>query len=208
MPSEAKAGHQGCSRKVERMAGLSVEKLALPGILLLTPAIHRDARGFFSETFNSRLFADAGITQTFVQDNQSLSADAGVVRGLHFQIPPRAQDKLVRVVRGSILDVAVDIRHGSPTFGRHVAVTLSASNWSQLWVPKGFAHGFCTLEPNTEVIYKVTDYYAPECDLGIRWDDPALGIAWPVAAEHAILSVKDRRHPTLAELPVHFTFTA
>lgn len=142
----------------------------------------------------------------FVQDNQSLSREKGVIRGLHYQVEPRAQGKLVRVVRGAIFDVAVDIRQGSPHFGRHVAVTLSAENWSQLWIPVGFAHGFCTLEPDTEVIYKVTDYYAPECDRGIAFDDPALGIAWPVPAGAATLSDKDRKNPTLAELGQQFLY--
>lgn len=130
------------------------------------------------------------------------------MRGLHFQSPPHAQGKLVRVVRGSILDVAVDIRKGSPSFGRHVAVELSVENWRQLWVPAGFAHGFCTLEENTEVFYKVTDYYAPECDKGIRWDDPQIGIAWPVGAESVVLSDKDRRLPSLADSPSFFTYGA
>ena len=141
---------------------MQITTLAIPDVKLIGPAIHRDARGFFSETFNARALIAAGIDQVFVQDNQSLSVERGVVRGLHFQLQPKAQDKLVRVTRGAILDVAVDIRRGSPTYGRHVAVELSAANWQQLWVPKGFAHGFCTLEPDTEVIYKVTDYYAPE----------------------------------------------
>jgi len=181
--------------------------LDIPDIKLVVPTRHRDGRGFFSETYHMRALADAGITAEFVQDNHSLSVAKGVVRGLHFQTAPHAQDKLVHVTRGAILDVAVDIRRGSPTYGRHVAVVLSAENWQQLWVPVGFAHGFCTLEPNTEVLYKVTDYYAPECDRGLAWDDPALGIDWPVAAEAAILSDKDRRHPRLAELPAYFTYT-
>jgi dTDP-4-dehydrorhamnose 3,5-epimerase len=184
---------------------MDVNELEIPAVKLITPRIHRDERGFFSETYSAKALAEAGITATFVQDNHSLSRQRGVVRGLHFQIAPRAQGKLVRVTRGSIFDVAVDIRSGSPTFGRHVGVTLSAANWSQLWVPVGFAHGFCTLEDDTEVQYKVTDDYAPDCDRGILWSDPALGIAWPVADSAAILSEKDRRNPRLADMPVAFT---
>jgi dTDP-4-dehydrorhamnose 3,5-epimerase len=178
--------------------------MEIPEVKLIQPQCHRDGRGFFSETFNARALTEAAIDGNFVQDNHSLSNLKGVIRGLHFQIPPHAQDKLVRVIRGAILDVAVDIRRNSPSYGRHVAVVLSAENWKQLWVPKGFAHGFCTLEPDTEVIYKVTDYYAPECDRGLAWNDPALGIDWPIAMDDAILSDKDRRHPPLAELPGYF----
>jgi dTDP-4-dehydrorhamnose 3,5-epimerase len=185
---------------------LHVEALSIPEVKIMTPPIFRDDRGFFSETYNAAALASAGINATFVQDNQSLSRAKGVIRGLHYQVAPRAQGKLVRVVRGAIFDVAVDIRRGSPHFGQHVTVTLSAENWSQVWIPAGFAHGFCTLEPDTEVIYKVTDYYAPECDRGIAFDDPALGIAWPVPANEATLSDKDRKHPTLAELDEQFAF--
>jgi dTDP-4-dehydrorhamnose 3,5-epimerase len=149
--------------------------------------------------------AEAGISLTFVQDNHSMSAEPGIVRGLHFQVPPHAQDKLVRVVRGKILDVAVDIRKGSPTFGRHLAVELSSENWKQLLVPVGFAHGFCTLEPNTEIIYKVTSPYAPQSDMGIRWNDPALEVAWPAFAG-AQLSGKDRALPFLAEVDSPFQY--
>jgi dTDP-4-dehydrorhamnose 3,5-epimerase len=166
---------------------------------VLTPRKHGDARGFFSEVYNRRTLDELGIDVDFVQDNHSLSAEQGVVRGLHFQTRPHAQAKLVRVVRGSILDVAVDIRRASPTFGRHVAVVLSAENWRQIFVPEGFAHGFATLEPNTEVLYKVTDYYAPDCDRGLLWNDPALAIDWGLSAESAILSERDRQHPTLAK---------
>ena len=147
-----------------------------------------------------------GIDAAFVQENHSLSVDRGVVRGLHFQSPPAGQAKLVRVGAGSILDVAVDIRRGSPSYGRHVAVVLSAAEGNQLFVPEGFAHGFCTLEPNTEVIYKVNRYYSREHDLGLAWNDPELGIAWPVSEGDALLSDKDRRQPALAELPAYFRY--
>lgn len=172
----------------------------------IRPIRHRDPRGFFSEIFRETLLREHGIDVPFVQENHSLSVDPGVVRGLHFQIPPAGQDKLVRVAVGAILDVAVDIRVGSPSYGRHVAVVLSADQGNQLFVPEGFAHGFCTLEPNTEVVYKVSRYYSPAHDKGLAWDDPALGIAWPVSGEAALLSDKDRRNPLLADLPAHFHF--
>ena len=180
---------------------MDIKLLDIPGVMLLTPKIFRDTRGFFSETYNREAWQASGLTAEFVQDNQSLSRDPGVVRGLHFQIAPKAQGKIVRVVRGAIFDVAVDIRPGSPTYGRFVTATLSADNWTQIWIPAGFAHGLCTLEPDTEVLYKVTAPYAPALDRGIAWDDPALGIPWPVAPGKAILSDKDRRHPRLADLP-------
>ena len=170
------------------------------------PVRHPDPRGFFSEIFRDSVLREHGIDATFVQENHSLSVDCGVVRGLHFQIPPAGQGKLVRVAAGSILDVAVDIRTGSPTYGHHVAVVLSAAQGNQLFVPEGFAHGFCTLEPNTEVVYKVTRYYSREHDSGLAWDDRDLAIAWPVSREAALLSDKDRRQPTLAELPAHFRY--
>jgi dTDP-4-dehydrorhamnose 3,5-epimerase len=172
----------------------------------IRPVRHHDPRGFFSEIFRESLLREHGIGVAFVQENHSLSLDRGVVRGLHFQIPPAGQAKLVRVAVGSVLDVAVDIRRGSPTYGRHVAIVLSAEQGNQLFVPEGFAHGFCTLEPNTEVVYKVSGYYSPAHDKGLAWDDPALAIAWPVPAAEALLSDKDRRHPSLAELPAHFQY--
>ena len=175
-------------------------------VLVITPKIFKDDRGFFSETYNQSALSQIGLDVTFVQDNHSLSKDKGVVRGLHFQTPPNPQGKLIRVVRGAIFDVAVDIRTGSPTFGKHISRILSAENWEQLWVPVGFAHGFCTLEPNTEVIYKVTSLYAPDCDRGIQWNDPALGIAWPLGPDKAILSDKDKTHPTLTDLPETFVY--
>jgi len=181
---------------------MKVEPQAIPDVLLIEPARLGDARGFFSEVWSRRGLAASGLDVEFVQDNHSLSREAGVLRGLHFQRPPAAQGKLVRVVRGSILDVAVDIREGSPTYGRHVACVLSAANWQQLWVPRGFAHGFATLEPDTEVLYKVDAYYDRAADAGILWSDPALGIAWPV--ETPILSDKDRTAPRLADIAPPF----
>lgn len=179
---------------------MDVVSLDIPDIKIIRPKKFGDHRGFFSETYTKKTFEAAGLHYDFVQDNQSLSAEVGTIRGLHFQLPPFAQDKLVRVVRGAILDVAVDIRKGSPTFGRHVSAVISASEWNQILVPVGFAHGFCTLEPDTEVIYKVTNYYSPEHDRGLLWNDPELGIDWPVSADKARLSDKDYKHPTLAQL--------
>ena len=177
----------------------------IPDVKLVQPDKFGDSRGFFSETYSRKALTAAGLADVeFVQDNQSLSADVGCVRGLHFQTPPMGQGKLIRVVRGAILDVAVDIRRGSRTYGRHVAVRVSAEQWNQIYVPVGFAHGFCTLEPDTEVIYKVTNYYSPQHDRGLLWNDPALGIDWPVAGGSAKLSDKDKKHPTLAELPAYF----
>ena len=187
------------------MCACKVERLEIDGLKVLVPDRFRDARGFFSETHSDRAMQDAGIDATFVQENHSLSVDKGVVRGLHFQSGDFAQGKLVRVVRGSILDIAVDIRKGSPTFGRHVRRVLSADNWEQLWIPVGFAHGFCTLEANAEVLYKVTAPYAPSLSHSLLWNDPALGIDWPVTPAEAILSPKDAEAPTLAELPSYFT---
>ena len=177
---------------------------SIPDVLLIEPAKHGDARGFFSEVWKRSALAARGFTADFVQDNHSHSQAVGVLRGLHFQRPPAAQGKLVRVIRGRILDVAVDIREGSPTFGQHVAVELSAENWRQLWVPRGFAHGFLTLEPDTEVIYKVDSEYDAAADAGIAWDDPALGIEWPLPPGGPTLSDKDRRAPRLAEIAPPF----
>jgi dTDP-4-dehydrorhamnose 3,5-epimerase len=177
-----------------------VENTSLDLVKIITPRKSDDDRGFFSEVYNASAWRKAGFHLNFVQDNHSLSRDIGVIRGLHFQTTPFAQDKLVRVVRGRILDVAVDIRRSSPTFGRHVAVELSAQNWRQLLVPIGFAHGFCTLEPDTEVVYKVTNIYSAANDRGLAFDDPALGIAWPIAPDKVTTSDKDRKWPTLAEL--------
>jgi dTDP-4-dehydrorhamnose 3,5-epimerase len=184
---------------------MKVERLAIPDVILLTPRKFGDARGFFSETFNARRFAEAGIDLPFVQDNQSLSERRGTIRGLHCQVAPNVQGKLVRVVKGAIWDVAVDIRRGSPTYGRHVAATLSAENWSQLWIPGGFLHGFCTLEPGTEVIYKVTADYDPGAERGVIWNDSELALPWPVSSEEAVLSEKDRLLPTLSVCKTWFS---
>ncbi len=182
------------------------ERFDIPDVLLIKPKKFGDARGYFMETFRQSLFEEQAGPVRFVQDNQSLSADGGTVRGLHFQLSPCAQGKLVSCVAGAILDVAVDIRVGSPTYGKHVSAELTAENGHQLWVPVGFAHGFCTLEPMTKVSYKVTDYYSAEHDRGLRWDDPELGIAWPVTAENAVLSAKDKSQPGFLGLDAHFTY--
>ena len=181
-----------------------IEESSIPAVKILVPKKYGDHRGFFSEVYNKQALTEAGIEIEFLQDNHSLSAERGTVRGLHFQIPPFAQDKLVRVVRGAVFDVAVDLRRSSATYGRHVSVILSADAWNQILVPIGFAHAFMTLEPDTEVIYKVSDYYAPDHDKGLLWNDPALGIAWPIPETEAILSDKDRRQPRLAELVTPF----
>ena len=165
-----------------------------------------DDRGWFSETYNARSFKSAGIDAAFVQDNHSLSGPVGTLRGLHFQRAPHAQGKLVRCVRGRIFDVVVDLRAGSPTYGKSVSVELTAAGGEQLWVPVGFAHGFATLEPDCEVIYKVTDFYAPDCEGGIRWDDPDIGIAWPLPEGGPSLSPKDVVLPYLADIKSPFTF--
>lgn len=185
---------------------VSVEFLGIEGLALIVPERHGDHRGFFSEVYNRADLAAKGISLEFVQDNHSLSADKGTLRGLHFQAPPFAQAKLVRVSRGAVLDVAVDIRKGSPSYGRHVAVTLSANAWNQLLVPVGFAHGFLTLEPGTEVQYKVTAPYSRECDAGIAWDDPELGIDWGLPHEAIITSQKDRNHARLSQIISPFDY--
>lgn len=187
---------------------MHIETTAIPDVKLLRPRRFDDTRGFFAETYNRRTFVKAGIHTNFVQDNLSLSRPAGTVRGLHFQKPPFAQAKLVAVLTGRVLDVAVDIRHGSPTFGHHVAVELSAGDGVLLSVPEGFAHGFCTLEPDTRVTYKVSALYAPAHDSGLLWHDPALGIPWPVTPDAANVSEKDRTLPALADLDMCFTYQA
>ena len=176
-----------------------VEDMAISGVKVVTPKRHGDSRGFFSEVYNRADWESAGLHFEFVQDNHSFSAAIGTLRGLHFQTPPFAQAKLIRAGRGRIFDVAVDIRRSSPTFGKYVGVELSAENWRQLLVPIGFAHGFVTLEPDTEVLYKTTAVYSPANDSGIAWDDPDLGVAWPLPAAGPTLSDKDRRWPRLRE---------
>lgn len=176
---------------------MKIETTALPGVLILTPVRFGDARGWFTETWNGPKLAAAGVEIAFVQDNHSMSAAVGTLRGLHYQRPPHAQDKLVRCSRGAILDVAVDVRKGSPTYGNWVGVELSAEDGRQLLVPKGFLHGFVTRVPDTEVQYKCSDVYAPECDGGIRWNDPEIGVDWGVA--EPVLSAKDQAAPFLKD---------
>ncbi|UOF91467.1 dTDP-4-dehydrorhamnose 3,5-epimerase [Fodinisporobacter ferrooxydans] len=179
---------------------MKVAKIDLQGLLIIEPDVFGDHRGFFMESYNKQKFAGLGIGYEFVQDNHSLSTEVGTIRGLHYQLPPKAQTKLVRVVAGAIFDVAVDIRKGSPTFGKWFGVELSAANKKQLLIPKGFAHGYCTIEPNTEVLYKVDELYSPVHDRGILWNDPMIGIPWPT--ELAILSAKDEKHPLLQDAEV------
>ena len=173
---------------------------------LLAPARHGDHRGWFSETFHVDRFAAQIGDKKFVQDNQSFSQEVGTLRGLHFQLSPHAQAKLVRCLSGSIFDVAVDIRHGSPTYGKWIGVELSAENGKQLFIPEGFAHGFITLKPNTMIFYKVTDYYAPDCDRGLAWNDPTVAIDWPMQISNPVLSAKDMKQPSLAEFSSSFAY--
>ena len=186
---------------------MQVETTALEGVLVLTPRRFGDARGFFSESWNRKTLADKGITLDFVQDNHSVSAAVNTVRGLHFQSPPHAQAKLVRCGRGRLFDVAVDIRRGSPTWGAWVGVELSAENGKQLLMPAGFLHGFATREPDTEIIYKCTDYYAPDCDGAVRFDDPTIGIDWGLSGD-PVLSDKDAAAPALADFDSPFIWEA
>ena len=179
---------------------------AIPDVIELTPPKYGDHRGFFSEVYKRSAFEAEHIRIDWMQDNQSLSQTVGTVRGLHFQVPPVAQDKLIRVLRGAIYDVALDIRKGSPTYGQHVGVTLSAQKWNQLLVPVGFAHCFMTLEPDTEVLYKVNNPYSKEHERAIRWNDPALGIEWPAIDGEPTLSERDLEAPLFAEFDSPFTF--
>lgn len=174
--------------------------------VVVCPRRFEDSRGWFSETWNDARLQQTGISVDFCQDNQSLSRQKGTLRGLHFQAPPHAQAKLVRCLRGSIFDVAVDIRRASPTFGQWVGLELSADNGKQLFIPAGYAHGFVTLEPDCEIAYKVDDYYSAECDGGIAWNDPAIGIDWRLDGGLPILSDKDAALPVLADLAVEFSY--
>jgi dTDP-4-dehydrorhamnose 3,5-epimerase len=178
---------------------MNIRQLELDGVFEIVPTKHGDDRGFFSETWNRDALAKVGIDLAFVQDNHSHSSAPGTLRGLHYQSPPYAQAKLVRVVRGAIFDVAVDIRKGSPTFGRWISLEVSSQRWNQLLVPVGFAHGFVTLTPDTEVIYKVDAVYSPDHDRSIRYDDPTIGIRWPIELPPFQLSKKDREAPLLAD---------
>jgi dTDP-4-dehydrorhamnose 3,5-epimerase len=191
-------------RSTSKSMQWNVRSLSLPGVMLIRSAVQSDARGYFVETYQRSRFAAAGIANEFVQDNQSGSVAAGTVRGLHFQIPPFAQTKLVRVVRGSILDVVVDLRRSSSAYGKHIAVELTEETGDQLLVPAGCAHGFCTLVANTEVLYKVDNVYSPQHERGLSWVDAQLGIKWPVAPADAILSDRDRTWPMLRDLPANF----
>ena len=178
---------------------MKIERLAIPEVLLITPPRFGDDRGYFSETYSHPRMADAGVPEPFVQDNQSFSRACFTVRGLHCQVAPFVQGKLVRVLRGAIWDVAVDARAGSPTFGQHAAAVLSAENGSQLWVPPGFLHGFCTIEADTEVAYKVTGLYDRASERGVLWTDATLALPWPAPAGEAMLSDKDRVLPGWAD---------
>jgi dTDP-4-dehydrorhamnose 3,5-epimerase len=189
------------------MSKVTVKSTLIPDVLLLTPRRFGDERGWFSETYSARSFGPVLGDVEFCQDNQAFSAARGTLRGLHFQSPPEPQAKLIRVLRGSIFDVAVDIRVGSPTYGRWVGETLTAERGEQLFVPRGFAHGYCTLEPHTEVAYKVDGYYAPDCDGGLAWNDPYLNITWPIPPAEAILSDKDRVLPSFANFLSPFRYT-
>ncbi|HVY17045.1 MAG TPA: dTDP-4-dehydrorhamnose 3,5-epimerase [Rhodopila sp.] len=183
---------------------MKVEALAIPEVKLITPPRFNDPRGFFSETWNAGRFADAGVPGPFVQDNHAVSTARGVLRGLHCQVGANAQGKLVRCVKGAIFDVAIDVRRGSPNFGKWVGAEISAENWTQIWVPVGFLHAYCTLTAETEVIYKVTAPYDKPAERGVIWNDPDIGIAWPIAEEEVILSDKDKVLPRLRDCPPLF----
>jgi dTDP-4-dehydrorhamnose 3,5-epimerase len=187
---------------------MQIQRFAIRDLLLIRPVKHSDVRGFFSEVYRNDILSAQGINSHFVQDNHVYSEKRGVLRGLHFQTPPNAQGKLVRCTRGAILDVAVDIRVGSPSFGHHVAVELSATNWQQLWVPPGFAHGYVTLEIDCEVMYKVTQYWNSDSERGIAWDDPSLAIDWGIASSALTIADKDRTNPRLFEIEPVFRYQA
>lgn len=181
-----------------------IERLAIPDVWTFTPRRFEDARGWFSETYSAKALADALGDLAFVQDNQVFSKAKGTIRALHLQTPPMAQDKFVRVLKGSILDVAVDVRRASPTYGKWVSAELSASDGRQIFVPKGFAHGYVTLEPDTEVFYKVSAFYSPQHEKGVRWNDPAIGIDWKLKADEISANERDAMQPLLADLPAIF----
>lgn len=183
-----------------------VRPLELREVLEIVPTKHGDERGFFSETFSIKVMEELGLPVNWMQDNFSLSQEIYVLRGLHYQRPPMAQEKLVRVVRGSIFDVAVDIRKGSPNFGKWAGVVLSTEAWNQLYIPKGFAHGFLTLEPKTEVAYKVSQLYSPQHDQSVAWNDPSINIAWPLQGPWPVLSARDARAPRLADAETGFAW--
>ena len=185
---------------------MQIRELEIPDVKILTPVQHRDNRGFFSEIYNRQTLLAAGIALDFVQENYSLSADVNTVRGLHFQTGEFQQDKLVQVLQGTILDVAVDLRENSPWYGQHVCAEISAENWQQILVPKGFAHGFVTLQANTAVMYRVTAHYSAAHDAGIRWNDPDLAVNWPISESEAVLSAKDLALPFLADCDTLFHY--
>lgn len=185
---------------------MEIKSFDIPDVMLFIPQHIGDERGYFAETFRADVFAKYAGAWTFVQENESRSAKAGTIRGLHFQSQPHPQGKLVRCTAGALYDVAVDIRVGSPTYGQWVGETLTPQNGKQLWVPPGFAHGFCSLEVDTVISYKVTGYYSPECDKGLAWNDPAIGVTWPDIADADTLSAKDRVQPLLINLPSYFAW--
>ncbi len=187
---------------------MDITRLAIPDVLVLRPPKFGDHRGFLSETFRESWLKDFGVDFRWLQENHSYSARPFTVRGLHFQTSAQGQAKLVRVVRGAIFDVAVDIRRGSPTYGRHVSAVLSADNWTQMYLPAGFAHGVCTLEPETNFTYKTSAYFDPACEGGLRWDDPAFAIDWPVTAQDATLSERDTKWLDFADFKSPFTWTS
>ena len=187
---------------------MQITPLPIADIYLIKPGRFSDARGYFCETYRRDLLKEAGIEVEFVQDNESLSVSSGTVRGLHYQAPPCAQAKLVRVLAGSVLDVALDIRIGSPTYAKHVATTLSAENGEQLFIPEGFAHGFCSLSDNTVLAYKLSAYYSREHEYGVLWNDPDLALPWPVSAADAVLSDKDSAQPRLTDISSPFEYVA
>lgn len=181
---------------------MQVERLAIPEVMLLTPKRWGDERGWLSEVFSRKVMAEAGLTAEFVQDNQAYSPKRGTLRGMHLQLPPQPIAKLVRCIRGAIFDVAVDVRAGSPTFGRWAAAELTADNGGMLYVPRGFAHAYCTLTDDAEVLYKLDGYYAPQCEAGLLWSDPAIGIPWPVPHDQLTINDRDRAYPPLSGFPV------